>query len=480
MLTLGLDLGTSGVKAVLVGADDAILGQASAPLTIQYPQPRQVEQSPEDWWQATLAVLDQLAREQPAEMARVAAIGLSGQMLGVVLLDAADAVLRPALLWNDGRAEAECRALDLQVTDFAGRTGTRPMPGFPAPKLLWLARHEPALLARTRRILLPKDYLRLRLSGTFAGEMSDSSATLLMDTMGAGYDPEILAACGISTGQLPPVSASTAPGGLLRDDLVRRWGMAKRIPVVGGAGDNMAGAVGARVVAAGDAFISLGTSAVYLVANDRFVASRDRGMHTHRHAVEGVFVQQGCVLSAAAALAWVVAITGGGDIGTLVGALDQAPLPLAQTPIFTPYLAGERTPHDNAGLTATFSGLTLSTERRHLVQGVMEGVALALGDCDAALCSNGASVGRVQLVGGGARSTFWARLIASATGRVLEVSADAAVGPALGAARLARAGLGGPLLAPAKGPVRHVEPEPDLAEALQAKRAAYVAHLRLG
>lgn len=213
---LGIDIGTSGVKAVLVDAADRVVAEAAAPLFVSRPRPLWSEQAPEDWWQAVVAALDALAAKASAEMAAVRGVGLSGQMLGVALLDASDAVLRPALLWNDGRASAECAELHQRFPDFAGTVGCRAMPGFSAPKLLWLSRHEPELLARTRRVLLPKDYVRLCLTGEAASDRADASATLLMDTARGDWAPEIVAACGIDRACLPRLVESAEVAGEVR------------------------------------------------------------------------------------------------------------------------------------------------------------------------------------------------------------------------------------------------------------------------
>ncbi|RDJ22290.1 xylulokinase [Bosea caraganae] len=480
-LVLGIDLGTSGVKSVLVDERDHIVAEAAAPLSVSRPQPLWCEQEPEDWWQAVAATLDALAAAEPKRMAAIGAIGLSGQMLGVTCLDANDRPLRPALLWNDGRATAECAEIEAAVPDFAGLVGCRAMVGFPAPKLLWLARHEPDTLAKTQRILLPKDYVRLRLTGVAASDHADASATLLMDTLAREWSSDLLSACGVDRRQLPALIASHEVSGGLRPELARRWGMAAQTPVVGGAGDNMCGGVGAGIVAAGMASISLGTSGVYFLANDRFLPARGQGMHTHRHAVEGLFAQNGCILSAGAALSWVAGIVGASDIPKLIREVEAAGIPISETPVFTPYLTGERTPHDDAGLTGAFSGLSMATTRLHLVQAVLEGVALALGDCHRALLWTGAKTEQVALVGGGSHSPLWANLVASAIGMPLTRSQSAAVGPALGAARLARQGIGGPLLADAGDAAddSEIQPIQAMAEALAAKRARFERHLAL-
>lgn len=478
-LVLGLDLGTSAVKSILVDAQDRVLAEASAPLAVSRPHPSWSEQAPSDWWHAVELTLDALAARHPGLMAGVGAIGLSGQMLGVVCLDAQGEALRPAMLWNDARATAECAQIEAAVADFAGLVGCRAMVGFPAPKLRWLSIHEPAVLAATRQVLLPKDFVRLRLTGDCVSDVADASATLLMDTRSGTWSPPLLAASGVDAAQMPRLVGSASVGGEVRPDLAHRWGLPPRVPVVGGAGDNMCGGVGAGVVAPGLASISLGTSGVYFLANDRFLPARGHGMHTHRHAIEGLFAQNGCVLSAGAALAWVAGIVGTRDIAALVAEVEAADIPVRETPVFTPYLAGERTPHDDPGLRATFSGLGLETSRLHLVQSVLEGVALALADCHRAVLDSGAVVDEIRLVGGGANSRLWPRLLASALDVPVVKCAGAAVGPALGAARLARAGIGGPLVAMLDGDGERFMPVPDLAATLADKRTRFAAHLAI-
>ena len=476
---LGLDIGTSGVKAVVIDEKDCTLAEATAPLEVSRPRPLWAEQDPEDWWRAVSITLDALAAQAPTTMAAVKAIGLSGQMLGVTLLDKADKAIRPALLWNDGRASAECADLEQRFPDFANTVGCRAMPGFSAPKLLWLARHEPDALARTRRVLLAKDYVRLCLTGEAASDRADSSATLLMDTRAGDWHEAIVATCGIDRARLPRLVESAEVAGRVRRDLAARWHLPKATPVVGGGGDNMCAGIGVGAVRTGDAYIGLGTSGVYCLANDRFVPARGGGMHTHRHAVAGLYAQHAVVLSAGESLVWAGRLLGASDIGALIGEAEAANLSPDDTPVFTPYLAGERTPHDDPRLTATLSGLTHGMTAPAVVQAVMEGVALALADGHDALTGSGATIGSVVLTGGGARSHLWARLIAAAIDQPVAVQAGAQAGPAIGAARLARQGTGGPLIAAesADGPI--VAVEPSLREQLLRKRVVFRKHLGL-
>jgi len=472
---LGLDIGTSGVKAIIVEDRDRELATASAPLHVDRPRPLWSEQSPASWWDASAAALDELAAKYPKEMSGVEAIGLSGQMLGVTLLDAKDEPIRPALLWNDGRAEDECAWLCERIPDFVATTGCKPMPGFSAPKILWLSRHEREAVARTRRILLTKDYVRLCLTGEAVSDLADASATLLMDTKAARWSPDIVSACGISIEALPRLADSGVAAGNLRAGLSRRWNLRSNITIGGGAGDNMCGAVGANVVSKGDAYISLGTSGVYFVANDRFVPSQDRGMHTHRHALPTLFAQHGCVLSAASALSWLANILSVDSIDRFLGEIEKTDVGSAQIPVFSPYLGGERTPHNDPHATASFSGLSFATSRQHLGRAVLDGVAFAIADCDEALRSAGAPVERIALIGGGARSRFWGEIIATVLERPLRLPEKAAFGPAFGAARLARKSVGGALIAD-QGREADIEPRGDWIEGYRARRAIYRAH----
>ena len=476
-LFLGLDIGTSAVKAIIVDAEDREQASAEASLSIDRPQPLWSEQHPDAWWTAAAAVLDRLAADHPKLMSGVAALGLSGQMLGVALVDAAGRPIRPAPLWNDGRATAECAELDATVADFADLAGARPMPGFSAPKILWLSRHEPDTMKRTRHILLTKDYVRLCLTGDAVSDRADASATLLMDTCAGVWSPRLAEVCGIGIDILPALIESGAIGGTLRPELARRFGLRANLPVAGGAGDNMAGAIGAGVVRAGDAFISLGTSGVYFVANDRFVPARGKGMHTHRHAVPGLFGQHGCVLSAASALTWIAGILGVASIERFLVEVEAADLSAAEMPVFSPYLGGERTPHDDPLATATLSNLRAAAGPLHVGRAVLEGVAFAMADCHDALTAAGAPIDTIALTGGGARSRFWGRIIATVIDRPLLLPPLAPLGPALGAARLARQASGGTLTGEGdRRAMTMLEPDAASRGGLQERRAIYRRH----
>ena len=436
-MQLGIDLGTSSVKAVVTDvsgssetATQEVVDEATAPLEISRPGPRMSEQTPEHWWLALEGVMGQLRPHLP----RVDAIGLSGQMHGAVLLGEGDEVLRPAILWNDGRADAECEWLE-EHTEVRSRTGNRAMPGFTAPKLIWVRRHEPALFAATRKVLLPKDWLRHRLTGEFASEMSDASGTLWLDVSKRAWSDEMLAATGLGATHMPRLVEGSEVSGTLRPALAKAWGM-REVPVVGGAGDQAAGAVGVGAIVPGASFVSLGTSGVYFTPDTSYRPNPDGGVHAFCHALPGLWHQMSVILSAASALTWATALTHADSEAALIAEIEANGVEPGAL-FFLPYLSGERTPHNDANALGAFVGLSHETDRAQLGQAVLEGVAFALADGQRALTDAGANLGEVSVIGGGAQSLFWGKTLAAALGRPLTYRRDAAVGPALGAARLA-------------------------------------------
>ena len=305
---LGLDLGTSSVKAILLANTGEIAGQASAPVPVSHPHPLWSEQNPRDWWHAATTAIGVLRRDH--DLARVRGIGLSGQMHGAVLLDHADRVLRPAILWNDGRAYAECAMLEATEPRSRAITGNLAMPGFTAPKLLWARRHEPEIAARIRRVLLPKDWLRLRMTGEAISDMSDAAGTLWLDVAARRWSPAMLAATGLDESHMPALVEGTAIAGRLRANIAADWGLPAGIPVAGGGGDNAAGAIGIGCIAPGQAFVSLGTSGVIFVADAQFLPDPDRAVHAFCHCLPNMWHRMSVILSAAGSLAWLVRATG--------------------------------------------------------------------------------------------------------------------------------------------------------------------------
>ncbi|MGY6632216.1 MAG: xylulokinase [Alkalilacustris sp.] len=437
---LGIDIGTSEVKTVLLDEAQTVLASARARLTVQRPHPGWSEQDPDQWWSAAEMTLDTIAAEAPAAMAALAGIGLSGQMHGATLLDATDAPLRPCILWNDSRSAEDCAQLTAQA-DFHGIAGNLVMPGFTAPKLAWVARHEPDIFGRIAHVLLPKDYVRLRLTGEHVSEMSDSAGTLWLDVAARRWSPELLAATGLEEAQMPRLVEGSAPSGRLRGPLAQRWGMARPPVVAGGGGDNASSACGIGAVAPGQAFLSLGTSGVLFVATDRFRPNVDGAVHAFCHALPGGWHQMAVVLAATDSLNW-LAQRLKSDAATLTAALGDTlagPAPV----LFLPYLGGERTPHNDARIRGAFAGISHGADDAVLTQAVLEGVAFGFRDGFDALRQAGSDVDSFTAVGGGARSALWLQILATVLDRPVEVPANGDFGAAFGAARLGMAAATG-------------------------------------
>jgi xylulokinase len=472
---LGLDFGTSAVKALLVDGAQTVLGSATVPLSVSRPAPGYSEQDPHAWWQAMLDAVDALGRDHAGALAAVEGIGLSGQMHGAVLLDKAGTVLRPAILWNDVRASAECTELEAAFAPLRHVTGNAAMPGFTAPKLLWVRKHEPAVFARVRSVLLPKAYIRYRLTGEMIEDMSDASGTLWLDVGTRGWSDAALAATGLSRAAMPRLVEGNARAGLLDPALAARWRMTRRPILAGGAGDNAAGAVGLSAIRPGDAFVSLGTSGVLFATTDRFRPYPQAAVHAFCHALPAMWHQMGVTLSAAASLRWWSGITGRSETELLA----EIEAPATPSPVlFLPYLGGERTPHNDGTIRGAFAGLSHGTDRPLLTQAVLEGVAFSLRDCLDALTASGTHIEAADVIGGGSRSRIWIGIIAAALGMPLQRLGDGEHGAAFGAARLARMAVTGE--APGMvctPPVREetIVPDPVLAAAYASRIARYRA-----
>jgi xylulokinase len=472
---LGIDIGTSGVKAVVVDDAGVVAGQGTAPLSVSRRQPLWSEQDPESWWLAATAAVRAI---DPTLRRAARGVGLAGQMHGATLLGADLAPLRPAILWNDGRSFAECAELEAAVSDLRRITGNLAMPGFTAPKLLWLRRHEPEVFGQIRKVLLPKDFVRLKMTGEATSDMSDSAGTLWLDVAGRRWSGAMLAACGLDLEHMPALREGPEPTGLLRAEVAELWGM-DRVPVAAGGGDNAAGAVGVGVVREGDALLSLGTSGVIFVATRDFRPNPARAVHAFCHCLPDTWHQMAVHLSAASCVDWAARVTGASGPAE-VFARAQATGAAAGRELFLPYLSGERTPHNDPHVRGAFLGLDHETDAGRLSQAVLEGVAFAIADGLDALREAGTRVARLSVIGGGARSDYWGRILAAVLELPLVYLEGGDVGPALGAARLARAAVEGSVAAElfAAPPVSHViEPDPDLRSRLldkqQAFRAAY-------
>ena len=470
---LGVDVGTSGVKAAIVDEGGAVLAQHSAPLALSHPRSLWSEQDPGDWWAATQAAIVGL---DVGMRASVRGIGLAGQMHGATLLGADDRPLRPAILWNDGRSFAECKALEAAEPCSRKITGNIAMPGFTAPKVAWVRRHEPDVFAAIHKVLLPKDYVRLCMTGDYASDMSDSAGTLWLDVGAREWSGAMLAATGLSRAQMPHLFEGSQATGVLRADVASRWGMG-RVPVAAGGGDNAAGAVGVGVIDEGDALLSLGTSGVLFVATRDFRPNPARAMHAFCHAVPDTWHQMAVHLSAASCIDWVARLAGLAGPAD-VFALAEAARVAAGPELFLPYLSGERTPHNDPHVRGAFLSLGSETDPGRLAAAVLEGVAFAHADGLAALREAGTELSSLSVIGGGARSRYWGAVLAAALETPLVYLEGGEIGPALGAARLAQMAVTGasPAEACRRPPVRHVvEPDPVLTERLAPKLARFRA-----
>jgi len=475
---LGIDLGTSEVKALLLDERQHIVASVGERLTLQRPQPLWSEQHPADWFAATDRALQRLAAGQPAAMAAVRAIGLSGQMHGAVLLDGADAVLRPAILWNDGRSGAECAALERALPRLHAITGNLAMPGFTAPKLLWVRAHEPAVFARVRSVLLPKDWLRLKLTGEKVSEMSDASGTLWLDVGQRRWSGEVLAACELGVEHMPRLVEGSEVSGALDTALAARWGLPARTPVAGGGGDNAASAVGIGAVRPGQGFVSLGTSGVIFLTSDRFRPNPASAMHAFCHALPRTWHQMSVMLSAASALRWARELLGLPDEAALLERVAAlTPAQRAAAPLFLPYLSGERTPHNDPQAQGVLFGLTTAHDAASIGHAVIEGVGFGLRDGFASMGVQAGEVAELSLVGGGARSGHWAGLLASTLGVALTTHEGGEAGGALGAARLAWLSVGGDPAQVCAVPTvtQRFEPDADQSTRLEARYARFRA-----
>lgn len=430
---LGIDLGTSGVKALLIDDAQSVIGSATSPLEVSRPKPGWSEQNPADWIRAAGDAVDGLRREHPAALAAVRGIGLSGQMHGATLLDESDHVLRPCILWNDTRSHEEAAVLDADPR-FRAVTGNIVFPGFTAPKLAWVKRSEPEIFARVAKVLLPKDFLRLWMTGEHLSDMSDSAGTAWLDVRNRRWSPELLEATDMEERQMPRLAEGTVTAGTLRAELAARWGIRSGNVIAGGAGDNAASAVGTGVVAPGQAFVSLGTSGVLFAANSAYLPNPESAVHTFCHALPEAWHQMGVILSATDSLNWLSRLTGktSGELASETG--DRLKNPRSLT--FLPYLSGERTPHNDSIIRGAFAGLEQTSDSAALTQAVLEGVAFAFRDCFEALKDAGTKLERVTAVGGGSRSRYWLKAIATALNLPVDIPADGDFGAAFGAARL--------------------------------------------
>ncbi|WP_027135507.1 xylulokinase [Geminicoccus roseus] len=486
--TIGIDVGTSAVKGLLVATDGRVLASAFRDYPLLTPAPGWTEQDPEAWWQATVAVLRELAGHD----AELVGLGLAGQMHGSVFLDGQDQVIRPALLWNDGRTGQQV----LQIERTVGRerlieiTGNAASAGMQAPKILWLRDHEPDAYARLAKVLLPKDFVRLRLTGEYVADAADASGTLLFDLAARSWSEELLAALDIPPAWLPDVVESPDHAGNLTDEAARATGLPAGLPVAAGAGDNAGAALGAGVVRPGQGVLSIGTSGTIFVHADQAMRDPNGALNGFCAAVPGGWHLMGVILAAGGALRWyrdAVAFDerrqagqDNKDVYDLLLAEAAEIEPGADGLFFLPYLSGERSPHMDAAARGAWIGLTLSHDRRHMVRALLEGVGFAFRDCLVRMRAEGASFDELVAVGGGAKSPAWRQMLADQLGLPLVVPA-AEEGPAMGGAILASVAGGvhpdveHAVAAMIRPPAKRTEPDPERAARYAALHEHYAA-----
>ncbi|WP_299680093.1 xylulokinase [uncultured Roseobacter sp.] len=433
MSYLGIDLGTSGLRALLLSEDGAVIGVAEQSYTSQHARPGWSEQDPAQWTDALDAAASDLRSRFPA-FADLKGVGVAGHMHGATLIDPAGTVIRPCILWNDTRSHAEAKYLD-QCDHVRAMSCNIVFPGFTAPKLLWVKHHEPENFARVAKVLLPAAFLGFYLTGDFVADMSDSAGTSWLDVRARDWSPELLAAGDMRADQMPRLVEGSHAAGTLRPEIAKRWGVGEDAIVAAGAGDNAAAACGIGALNDGEAFLSLGTSGVLLAARDTCRPAPASALHTFCHAVPDRWYQMGVMLSATDSLNWLASITGS-SAPALTQALGDDLRPPGGT-MFLPYLSGERTPHNDADIRGSFTGLAVGTDVADLTRAVLEGVAFGLRDSLEAFEATGTELTRLIAIGGGAQSTYWLKLIATVLNVTLERPRDGEFGAAMGAARLA-------------------------------------------
>ncbi|MCD7842460.1 MAG: xylulokinase, partial [Lachnospiraceae bacterium] len=437
-LYIGVDLGTSAVKLLLMEGDGTIQKIVSREYPLYFPNPGWSEQSPEDWYEQSMEGLKELLAD--CDRSQVAGISFGGQMHGLVILDQDDQVIRPAILWNDGRTQEECDYLNGTIgrDKLSEYTANIAFAGFTAPKLLWVQKHEPENFARIEKIMLPKDYLAYRLSGVHCTDVSDASGMLLFDVKNRCWSKEMLDICGVRESQMAQIFESYEVVGTLLPEIAKELDLPETVKVIAGAGDNAAAAVGTGTVGDGGCNISLGTSGTIFISSEKFGVDKYNALHAFAHA-DGHYHLMGCMLSAASCNKWWMDEI----IGTKDYAAEQAQITkLGENHVFyLPYLMGERSPHNNPNARATFIGMTMDTTRADMTQAVLEGVAFALRDSLEVAKSLGIQIERTKICGGGAKSPLWKKIIANVLNLKVDVI-ESEEGPGLGGAMLAAVGCG--------------------------------------
>ena len=464
---LGLDFGTSSVKGVIIDDKQKLIATASSPLKVSRPHPGWSEQNPEDWWKAANAVVKALRKQKPKAVAAVKGIGMSGQQHGATLLDKNGKVLRPCILWNDARSFAECDDILRDCPEAKSITGNIPLAGFTAPKLLWVRKHEPEIFEQVAKVLLPKDYIRFRMTGTYGSDMSDSAGTYWLDVARRDWSDRMLKATNMRRDQMPELFEGTDATGQISDNLAKDWGMPLKPVVAGGGGDNASAAVGIGAVHDGDAILSLGTSGVMFVSNAKYSPNTARAVHAFCHAVPNTWHQMGVILSATDSIEWLAKLlrTPAPKLTAALGKKLDGP----SSVLLLPYFSGERTPVGDSQIRAAFLGLGQETDAKVMTHAVLDGVAFAFRDCLEALRQGGATVNRLTAVGGGTNSEIWLKIIATALGIPIDLPATGEVGGAFGGARMG-------LMAATGAPVAKICTKPKIARTIMPEKSAQAAY----
>lgn len=434
---LGLDLGTSGLRALLVDGQGSVIASTEQTYPVSHPHQGWSEQDPGDWIKAAETVINNLHQSHPNAFSKLLAIGVAGQMHGATLLDKNNKVLRPCILWNDTRSHVEAAAFDGE-TLFRDISGNIVFPGFTAPKLAWVQKHEPENFAKIAKVLLPAAYLNFWLTGEFVSDMSDASGTSWLSVGGRSWSDDLLENTGMMQDQMPNLVEGCEVAGILRAELSAAWGVSPSVSVVGGAGDNAAAACGVGALNEGDGFVSLGTSGVLLAAKNSFSPNAETAVHTFCHAIPDRWYQMGVTLAATDSLNWLAGIldTNPEDLTATLGHKISKPGNIR----FLPYLSGERTPHNDSSIRGALIGLDISSSRPDLTRAVLEGVCFALRDSLDALRSTGTNLDRLLAIGGGTGSLYWVELLATILNMPIDLPEASEFGAALGACRLAICG----------------------------------------
>ena len=436
---IGIDLGTSGVKAILVDHDQHVLSVAHAKLDVHKPQDGFSEQNPLDWIIATENCLFQLQKNQPTEFSATISIGISGHMHGATLIDKEGKVIRACILWNDTRSYQECVEFEDQEFDVRKISGNITMPGFTAPKINWIKKNEPENFDVIDKVLLPKDYLRFHLTGEFFSEMSDASGTLWMDIKNRQWSEKLLSASFLTKENMPLLVEGNEEAGILKNSLKSKFKFNNNVIIVGGAGDNAASAIGLGVIEENQSFISLGTSGVFFTPTSNFLSNTDDAVHSFCHCLPNKWHLMSVMLSASNCLDWVCLITGNSIDQALINVnnFGENINDISNAPYFLPYMSGERTPHNDPHVRGSFHSLKTTTNQAALQYAVLEGISFGILDGINSIRAVYSNFDNIFIVGGGSQSSSWIELLSSITNRKLSVCDQSEFGAALGVARLA-------------------------------------------